>query len=149
MDDALRQQLARLAEEIADPDKRMQACADLLMPLDSYDLISRDQELEACDARAYEETWGDMLRLQAQGVYPEAFSAITSPVVMLHGGADPHPGRMILASLEPFVPQIEYPEWERCGHYPWLERAVRDDFFSLLRGWLGKHLGAAVASPDE
>ena len=25
---------------------------------------------------------------------------------------------------------------ERCGHYPWLERAVRDEFFALLRGWL-------------
>jgi pimeloyl-ACP methyl ester carboxylesterase len=43
---------------------------------------------------------------------------------------------MIRASLAPHIPQLEYHEWERCGHYPWLERAVRDDFFSLLRNWL-------------
>jgi len=24
--------------------------------------------------------------------------------------------------------------------YPWLEEAVHDDFFSVLRGWLSQHL---------
>jgi hypothetical protein len=37
-----------------------------------------------------------MIRLQDHGVYPAAFSAIRSPVLMLHGAVDPHPGRMIL-----------------------------------------------------
>jgi pimeloyl-ACP methyl ester carboxylesterase len=55
---------------------------------------------------------------------------------MLHGEHDPHPGRMIRASLAPHIPQLEYHEWERCGHYPWLEGAVRRDFFSLLTRWL-------------
>jgi hypothetical protein len=45
---------------------------------------------------------------------------------------------MILASLKPYLPEIEYREWERCGHYPWLERAVRDEFFAVLRGWLAQ-----------
>jgi len=73
-------------------------------------------------------------------VYPKAFSAISSPVLMLHGTYDPHPGRMILASLKPHIPQLEYCEWERCGHYPWREKAVRELFFSTLRDWLVKHL---------
>ena len=76
------------------------------------------------------------MRLQEESVYPAAFAAIDAPVLMLHGTVDPHPGRMIRASLEPHLPQLEYHEWERCGHYPWLEKAAREEFFAVLREWL-------------
>ena len=105
----------------------------------AYDLATTEVEVEAFDARACRETWGDMVRLQEEGVYPAAFSAIRTPVLMLHGTFDPHPGRMIEASLKPHLPQLEYREWERCGHYPWLEKAARDEFYSFLREWLTRH----------
>jgi pimeloyl-ACP methyl ester carboxylesterase len=134
--DSLRGRLERLSAEIADPDRRLAAKGDLILPLYSCDLIPAEPEPVECDARAHEETWADMLRLQEQGVYPAAFAAIRGPVLMLHGADDPHPGRMILESLLPCVPQIEYREWERCGHYPWQERAARDEFFAMLKAWL-------------
>ncbi|MGH9720581.1 MAG: alpha/beta fold hydrolase [Bryobacteraceae bacterium] len=102
----------------------------------SYDPVQEDPKIEPYDPRAHEETWSDMLRLQEAGVYPAAFSKIKAPVLMLHGAFDPHPGRMIRDGLLPVIPQLEYREWERCGHFPWLEKAVRDEFFVLLRGWL-------------
>jgi pimeloyl-ACP methyl ester carboxylesterase len=139
-DDRLRRRLEHLPEEISDANERRKVEGELILPLYACELITTDQEIEACDARAHRETWDDMLRLQARGVYPAAFSAIEAPVLMLHGAADPHPGRMILASLRPYLPQIEYHEWERCGHYPWLERAVRDEFFQVLRNWLARHI---------
>ena len=144
----LRRRLAHLPEEFPDPDQRLRAESDLILPLYSCDLITTDLELEACDARAHEETWADMVRLQEQGVYPAAFSAIHGPVLMLHGAVDPHPGRLILASLQRHIPQIEYHEWDQCGHYPWLERTVRAEFFSLLRGWLSSHLVGALRASD-
>jgi len=64
-----------------------------------------------------------------------------APVLMLHGAVDPHPGQMIRANLEPHLPQLEYLEWQRCGHYPWLERAVRGEFFAVLHEWLARQLG--------
>jgi len=88
--------------------------------------------------RAYEETWDDMIRRQEEGVYPAAFTAIEAPAIMLHGAADPHPGRMIQASLAPCLPQLEYYEWARCGHYPWLEADVADEFFTVLRDWIDR-----------
>ena len=142
-DDDLRRRMDRLPQEFPDPDERFRAMGGLILPLYSNELASTDQELEACDARGHHETWQDMLRLQEQGVYPAAFSAIRTPVLMLHGAADPHPGAMIRASLEPHIPQLEYHEWERCGHFPWLEKAVRDEFFTVLRAWLAR----AVAGP--
>ena len=102
----------------------------------SYDPVTDDDGTDAFDERGHHETWNDMLRLQSEGVYPAAFAAIRSPVLMLHGAFDPHPGRMIRASLEPYLPRLEYREWERCGHYPWLERSVREEFFDVLREWL-------------
>jgi pimeloyl-ACP methyl ester carboxylesterase len=105
----------------------------------SYAVDSLAGGFETCDARAHQETWDDMMRLQAAGIYPQAFERIRVPVIMLHGTADPHPGQMIRTSLEPYLEQLEYLEWDRCGHYPWLEPAARDDFFRVLVEWLHQH----------
>jgi pimeloyl-ACP methyl ester carboxylesterase len=148
MDDGLRQRLERLPEEFPDPNERLRLMGDLILPLYSYELATTDQEVEACDARAHHETWEDMVRLQEEGVYPSAFSEIDAPVLMLHGAFDPHPGRMIRASLEPHLPQLEYREWERCGHYPWLEKAVRDEFFAVLREWLSQRFREGPFTAD-
>jgi pimeloyl-ACP methyl ester carboxylesterase len=145
MDQELRRRLASLAEEHADPDEELRARARLILPLYSCELASEEQELGDCDARANQETWDDMLRLQREGVYPAAFSAIRGPAILLHGAADPHPGRMILASLKPYIPQLEYREWERCGHYPWLEKAAREEFFAGLIEWLVARRPSPVA----
>lgn len=136
LDSSLRDRLARLESEIPDPDRRLEVMGNLILPLYSYDLITSEQELATCDARAHDETWDDMVRQQDRGIYPAAFSTIDVPVLMLHGVDDPHPGRMIRTSLQPYVPHLEYHEWHNCGHYPWLEREVCDDFFAVLHRWL-------------
>jgi hypothetical protein len=51
---------------------------------------------------------------------------------------------MIRASLQAYLPQLEYCEWERCGHYPWLEKAARKEFFAVLRSWLALHLSESA-----
>jgi pimeloyl-ACP methyl ester carboxylesterase len=134
--EAQRRRLERLPDDVPDPDLRLREYARLMLPIDSYDLASEDVSFEACDARGFRETWDDMLRLQKERVVPPAFRAITAPVLMLHGDHDTLPGRMIRASLAPHLPQIEYRELPRCGHYPWLERAARGPFLAVLRGWL-------------
>ena len=55
---------------------------------------------------------------------------------MMHGRDDPHPGPMIRGGLAEVLPQLEYREYERCGHYPWLEVAVRDAFLADLADWI-------------
>ncbi len=141
-DDGLRLRLARLPQEYPDPSERLAKRYELTKALYSVDPIDADGAQEAAepfDVRAHIETWEDMVRLQEAGVYPAAFAAIASPVLMLHGADDPHPGRMIRDSLAPYIQRLEYREWERCGHSPWLERAVRDEFFAVMRDWLIRH----------
>jgi pimeloyl-ACP methyl ester carboxylesterase len=106
---------------------------------DAFDALPADPGDEPSgpfDQKALTETWKDMLRCQAEGIYPRSFTAITSPVIMLHGADDPHPGKMIYASLRPFIPQLEYREFDKCGHQPWRERQAREVFFKVLFDWL-------------
>jgi pimeloyl-ACP methyl ester carboxylesterase len=139
----LKRRLQGLAHEYPDPDERLRAYGGLITPLYSYD-VDGAPDIELCDARGHNETWSDMLRLQDTGVYPAAFAAIKQPVLMLHGGHDPHPGQLVLASLQPYLARLQYREWGPCGHYPWLERSVRDDFLEDLRQWLAQAPEASV-----
>jgi pimeloyl-ACP methyl ester carboxylesterase len=109
--------------------------------IDSVELVSHEDETVAFDLRAYEDSWSDMMRLQQDGIYPAAFATIRLPAMMLHGVADPHPGRMIHSSLVRYMSQLEYSELDRCGHYPWLEVSAADSFYATLRGWLARHAG--------
>ena len=139
MDRNLRDKLRRLSTEFTDPTDQFMQGFKLTRRLFDFDPIApypEKEESEPFDIVAHEETWNDMARLQAGGIYPGSFEAIESPVLMLHGQYDPHPGKMIRDSLIDHLPQLEYHEWERCGHSPWIEKFTRDDFFSVLREWL-------------
>jgi pimeloyl-ACP methyl ester carboxylesterase len=137
MTDNIRARL-KCADEL-DSDERLKARAAAMLPVYACDLLASPHEDDHVDAQAHHETWDDMLRLQAEGIYPAAFAAIKVRVLMIHGTYDPLPGRLICEGLRPYLPQLEYRELERCGHYPWLERATADPFFSLVSEWLARH----------
>src|SRR5262249_6868890 len=120
-----------------DPNARLKASVEATALIYSYDPMTFPHQDDEIDARAHEETWEDMLRLQTEGIYPAAFAAIKVPVLMVQGTFDPHPGRLTEQTLRPYLPQLEYRELEHCGHYPWPERAAADAFFALVREWLG------------
>jgi pimeloyl-ACP methyl ester carboxylesterase len=136
--DALRSQLAAASSD--DQRDAITAARGARAELaQSFDLLPEptDEPPTTVDALGHEETWADVLRLQAEGIEPAAFAAITAPVLMLHGDHDPHPGTETSELLRHHIPQLEYVELPRCGHTPWKERHGRDPFFASLRGWLG------------
>jgi pimeloyl-ACP methyl ester carboxylesterase len=138
MNDAIRARL-KLADELAGDDG-LKARAEAMTSTHSCDLLSSPHQDDKVDVRAHGETWDDTLRLQTKGVYPAAFAAIKVPVLMVHGTFDPHPARLIFGGLRPYLPQLDYRELERCGHYPWLERAAAEAFFRLVHEWLRRNL---------
>lgn len=149
LDPDLRRRLDALDRDVPDPLERMAKRFDLTHRLYDFDPVplEPDEGVPPFDVRGNRETWDDMLLLQRNGTYPSAFRAVRSPVLMLHGAWDPHPGRMIFSSLKPFIPHLEYREWERYGHRPWAERGVREEFFGVLSGWLAGHAGAGRRGP--
>ncbi len=142
MDERVRRAVAAIERETRDPGIRMRRKYSLLEPLYNRDPLPVEPDPEVpddLDLRAHTETWEDMLRLQREGVYPASFRAIRSPVLMIHGKYDPHPGRMIRDSLLPHIPHLEYRELSDCGHCPWRERTARETFFEGLIDWLHRH----------
>jgi pimeloyl-ACP methyl ester carboxylesterase len=139
MDDATRLRMEHLAQEFPDPNERLAAMGELTLPLYCYDSAAIGSETQWDPQGRSHQAWDDMVGLQDQGVYPAAFGSIKAPILMIHGAADPHPGPMIRDGLTAFIPQLEYRELQRCGHYPWNERFASAEFFSVLRGWLSGH----------
>lgn len=138
----MRAQLKLAETDSTDPGRRMQRQHEIQRSAFLYAPLPAEPEDPAAppfDVRAHLETWSDMLELQARGVYPAAFGAITSPVLMLHGDYDPHPGPMIRDCLRAHIRQLSYRELERCGHEPWLERHAREPFFTCLRELLAQN----------
>ncbi len=130
-----------LSKEMADPDVLLCVYARVLEPVYIYDALQGEtDETEEYDRKGHDESWRDMLRLQGEGTYPQAFRTIGTPTLMLHGDWDPHPGTATFKTLVPYMPQIEYDELPNCGHYPWRERWAREHFFDGLRTWLAMHM---------
>ena len=137
----MRRRISELPRTVADPDKRLALLGKWMKQIDSVDLIDEVMPEVCFDALGHDQIWADMIRLQRQGVYPEAFRKISCPAVMLHGAEDPHPGRMIYENLRQYIHQLEYLEFARCGHYPWLEMAAREEFYTVLKRWLIENSG--------
>lgn len=129
------------AKDVEVRDKVLRNLGGAFSLIESYELVdvqeSEREELPA-DARGHDETWQDVLRLQSSGLEPARFSAITAPVMLLHGDTDPHPGALTRDLLRGYLPQLEYLELERCGHEPWREKYARETFLATLRIWLNR-----------
>lgn len=134
--DALDEEAAR---EGLDPDEKLRRHVAIVDQAYSYDLISPELELLDIDGVGNKQAWQDMIALQERGVYPSAFERIDVPALLIHGDVDPHPGDWIHRELLPHVPQLEYIELERCGHYPWMERFAREAFLEQVERWTENH----------
>jgi pimeloyl-ACP methyl ester carboxylesterase len=117
------------------------AWVEITKPIYHYSPIqSSARPCERFDLKGHDETWRDMMRCQEEDVYPQAFAAIKGPVIMLHGDYDPHPGRMTRDTLKQTIPHLEYHEFEKCGHTPWLEKDASEDFLAVLSEWITRHV---------
>jgi pimeloyl-ACP methyl ester carboxylesterase len=143
VDDAGRARRAELHAAIArartdaERDEVLALRGEFAAEVQSVDLLpDAEPTTSGADAAGHEQTWRDVLRRQATGLEPRTFTAISAPVLMIHGDEDPHPGPMIRDALDPHLAHLEYVEIARCGHEPWRERHGREPFLAALRAWL-------------
>jgi pimeloyl-ACP methyl ester carboxylesterase len=136
--------IAHITEAEKDPNRRLAEWGRVMTRVYGYDVDDGPSDLTVVDAVAHEQTWADIVRLINHGVYPAAFAAITCPVLMLHGEADPHPGHLTSDELRRHIPHLEYREFSKCGHSPWLERQARDEFFESINTWIADRWQGAL-----
>ena len=58
-------------------------------------------------------------------------------MVAIHGDYDPHPWSGVTEPLTRVLKDFRFILLENCGHYPWYERAAREQFFSILKKEVG------------
>ena len=117
-----------------DRDRLFAQMASLLDETDFYDPISTDLEVIEIQEELHRLVWSDFQRYRDNPGYLEKeFRRIGLPVVIIHGAYDPHPQQGIEPVLTKCCEDVTTHVLPRCGHYPWLERQARDEFYVILR----------------
>lgn len=132
--------LARLAElrtalsDAATPDKDalFAEAAAIYTRADVLDPVTLDLETIACRYAQNGSVWSGAKALRQSGELLEMGRAIACPVLAIHGDYDPHPPEGIREPLERVIRDFRFVMLERCGHFPWIERAAAGEFFALL-----------------
>ncbi len=123
--------------ETAPPDQRdalMAEWGSLLDSTDMYDPIATETETLEVQHALFTKVWSDYVALRDQpNVLKNEFSKISIPVTVIHGEYDPHPIEGIRPFLESCIKDIRFFILPKCGHYPWLERLAKDEFYDILR----------------
>ena len=77
--------------------------------------------------------WEDFKVLRDEPGHLESkFIKLKIPVVNIHGEHDPHGFESIRSFLNKSLTNIKHYHLPNCGHYPWIERAAKDDFYQIL-----------------
>jgi pimeloyl-ACP methyl ester carboxylesterase len=63
----------------------------------------------------------------------EAGKKISCPVTAIHGDYDPNSADEVKEAFIPIIKDFNFVLLEKCGHYPWLEKHARDEFFRVLQ----------------
>ena len=81
----------------------------------------------------YQNVWSQARELRISGEFLEIGKKIQCPVVAIHGDYDPHLSEGVKDPLSRIVKDFRFILLENCGHQPWIERAARDRFYSILK----------------
>lgn len=105
----------------------------LISKADSYDPLRYNNEALECNFQIYQNLWKDTEKIRHKGKLLNLGKLIQCPVVAIHGKYDPHPCEGIKESLSKILKDFRFIIMENCGHYPWIEKNAKDDFYNLLK----------------
>jgi pimeloyl-ACP methyl ester carboxylesterase len=118
---------------IGDKDTSLARLGELMSRADSYDPLPHDSEILEVRYDIYRGVWEQAAELRSSGKLLELGKKVRCPVVAIHGDHDPHPSAGVKAPLSRVLKDFRFILLEKCGHRPWIERGVRDRFYSILR----------------
>jgi pimeloyl-ACP methyl ester carboxylesterase len=84
-----------------------------------------------CDI--FENVWNEAKELRRSGKLRALGKQIRCPVVAIHGDYDAHSAEGVKIPLSSVIKNIRFILLKDCGHRPWIERAAKDAFFTILK----------------
>jgi len=107
--------------------------ACLMYKADMYDPLPYRKESIGYNPEIFQRVWEEAKKIRENGTLIDSIAHITCPVVALHGDFDPHPGNGVKIPLSRHIEDFRYVELKNCGHYPWMEKQAKNEFYSKLR----------------
>jgi pimeloyl-ACP methyl ester carboxylesterase len=141
LDEGERGEVHSLLERISDPavsDKNaaLARFGYLCKKADCYDPINLHEEALECQYYIHVSVWQDVSDLRASGELLKLANRINIPVRAIHGDYDPHPAEGVQDPLSAALKNFKFFLLKNCGHYPWLEKKRRGNFFGILKNEL-------------
>lgn len=129
------QKIEDLLIELHNSDKKneiFKQLGNLLTRIDSYDPVSVDQQVIECDYNIYQNVWSEASEMRKKGELLKYGQKIKCPVTAIHGDYDPHPAKGVEKPLRKVLNEFNFVLLKKCGHDPWNESYVKDQFYSLI-----------------
>lgn len=147
--DIMRTRLSRLTEEermtidslseiLDDPDcqdknKIFAQLGELISKADSYDPLPYKSDVIECQFDIFENVWKEAEELRRSGKLVALGRQIRCPVVAIHGDYDAHSAEGVKIPLSSVIKNFRFILLKDCGHRPWIERAAKDAFYTILK----------------
>lgn len=134
-----RYELLGLADTLSDVDNKNKDIAfarlgELMSKTDSFDRLPLERNEDRAELRAdiHHSVWAEADELRNSGKLLEYGKLIQCPVIAIHGDYDPHPAEGVEIPLRETIMDFRFILLKDCGHDPWMERNVRDQFYQIL-----------------
>ena len=147
--DIMRTRLSRLAEEermtidslseiLNDPgrqdkNKIFAQLGELILKADSYDPLPYISDVIEYQYDIFESVWNEAEDLRSSGKLVAFGRQIQCPVVAIHGDYDAHLAEGVKTPLSSVLKNFRFILLKDCGHRPWIERAAKDAFYTILK----------------
>jgi len=104
----------------------------LFSKADAYDPIMFESEVIVYRPDIFQSVWKYAAELRRSGRLLELAKHVKCPVLAIHGDYDPHPADGVNKPLSVTLKSFRFIQLKNCGHRPWMEREVKEEFYKIL-----------------
>ncbi len=108
---------------------------ELASKTDSFDPLKDEfekPEIEKVKDLDFSNVLNEVLELRRKDELIRFSKQINCPVVAIHGSYDPHPAEGVKKPLSNAIKDFQFYLIDECGHKPWIERKIKDEFYKIL-----------------
>ncbi|HVQ01250.1 MAG TPA: alpha/beta hydrolase [Candidatus Thermoplasmatota archaeon] len=110
----------------------------LLFHTDSYNPCTPIEPDIRADYHIFQHVWNEADAMRRSGKLLAFARRVRCPVVAIHGAYDPHPYEGVERPLSNIIREFTFILLQHCGHYPWMERDAKKEFYAVLEKELQK-----------
>lgn len=114
-------------------DDDMEKMPEILDKSDNYCLENREKhKADKADSEMHNKVWSEAAELRTKGDLLNSFKNIKCRLYLIQGEFDPHPVKGVTIPLQENGVQCETYILQKCGHSPFMEKYVKNEFYKIL-----------------